>query len=197
MGLRLTCAVTLSNLSRIAWRKPVFIESAMTSVVTPAATPTTASSVTIRSTAGRFGERRYRNATSHSNVILLHRSFHPAALQPRRLPCATEEKEPLRGSRANQSAASRDDRCRRPLPQSEVIHAKEPGCNRYPLLSAILHRLFQLVRENAAPDQKGHSAPKSRSQSPSRRRRARIARSAKDHPAFASKAAKYRSENHR
>ena len=38
-GLRFTCAVTLSNRSRIASRKPVFIESAITSVVTPATTP--------------------------------------------------------------------------------------------------------------------------------------------------------------
>src|SRR3984885_4250803 len=119
MGLRFTCAVTLSNLSRIAWRKPVFIESAITSVVTPAATPTTASSVTIRNTAGRFGERRYRNATSHSNVILLHRSFHPAAsLQPRRPRYATREKELLRGLHGNRSAASPDDRCLCPRPQS-------------------------------------------------------------------------------
>ena len=48
----------------------MFIESAITSVVTPAATPITASSVTSRSTAGRFGDRRYRSATSHSNAHL-------------------------------------------------------------------------------------------------------------------------------
>ena len=80
IGFRLTCAVTLSRRSRIACRKPVFIESAITSVVTPAATPITASSVTSRSTAGRFGERRYRSATSHSNVIW----FSPAPVRRRR-----------------------------------------------------------------------------------------------------------------
>src|SRR5271155_1470524 len=132
MGLRLTCAVTLSNLSRIAWRKPVFIESAITSVVTPAATPITASSVTMRSTAGRFGERRYRNATSHSNVILLHRSFQPGpALQLRRFRFATAGKGLLRVSRENRSTTLPGDRSPRPLPQSEVIHAKAPECNRY------------------------------------------------------------------
>src|ERR1700683_1405299 len=112
MGLRLTCAVTLSNLSRIAWRNPVFIESAITSVVTPDATPTTASSVTIRSTAGRFGERRYRSATSHSNVILLHRSSQPAALQARRLRGGTAEKGLLHGSHENRLATLRGGRCR-------------------------------------------------------------------------------------
>src|SRR5258708_30029142 len=43
------------------------MESAMTSVATPAATPITENSVTRRSTAGRYGERRYRPATNHSN----------------------------------------------------------------------------------------------------------------------------------
>jgi hypothetical protein len=47
----------------------VFMESAMTKVVTPAATPTMASSVTIRKTAGRLGDLKYRSATNHSNVI--------------------------------------------------------------------------------------------------------------------------------
>ena len=46
----------------------MFIESTITSVVTPAAIPITASSVTIRSTAGRFGERvspRYQPFETH------------------------------------------------------------------------------------------------------------------------------------
>src|SRR6202451_2692750 len=95
MGLRLTCAVTLSNLSRIAWRNPGFIETQISIVVTRDPPPPAASSVPIRSTAGRFGERRYRNATSHSNVILLHRSFQPAARQARRPPCAAAGKQLL------------------------------------------------------------------------------------------------------
>src|SRR5271169_4648314 len=153
MGLRLTCAVTLSNLSRIAWRKPVFIESAITSVVTPAATPITASSVTMRSTAGRFGERRYRNATSHSNVILLHRLFPPdPALQLRRLRFAITEKGLLRESRENRSIALPGDRSPRPLPQSAAIHGTKPECNRCLLPLGIPNRPFPLASENAAPD---------------------------------------------
>src|ERR1700677_1020913 len=169
MGLRLTCAVTLSNLLRIAWRNPVFIESAITSVVTPDATPTTASSVTIRSTAGRFGERRYRNATSHSNVILFHRSFQPAARQARRLRCVAAEKGLLHGSRGNRLATLPGGRCRRLRRRSAATHAKARECNRCPLPWVIPGRLFQLVRESAPLDRKDHSAPKSRSQVPSPR----------------------------
>ena len=69
----------------------MFIESAITSVVTPAATPITASSVTIRSTAGRFGERRYRSATSHSKLICFCRprfDSRPRRLRSRPIPRA-------------------------------------------------------------------------------------------------------------
>ena len=66
---RFTCAVTPSSRSCRVLRKPLFIASAITSVATPAATPTTASSVTSRSTAGLFGDRRYRRATSQANLI--------------------------------------------------------------------------------------------------------------------------------
>src|ERR1700691_6286516 len=169
MGFRYTCAVTLSSLSRIAWRKPVFIESAMTNVVTPAATPITASSVTIRSTAGRFGERRYRSATSHSNVILLHRSSQPAALQARRLRCEAAEKGLLHGSHENRLATLRGGRCPRLRRRSAATHAKAREYNRCPLPWVIPGRLSQLVRESAPLDRKDHSAPKSRSQVPSPR----------------------------
>src|SRR5580692_5935618 len=43
------------------------MESAITSVATPAATPRIENKVTSRSTAGRYGERKYRRATNHSN----------------------------------------------------------------------------------------------------------------------------------
>jgi len=39
----------------------------MTSVATPAATPNTENAVTKRNTAGRYGDRKYRLATNHSN----------------------------------------------------------------------------------------------------------------------------------
>src|SRR6202453_5479577 len=169
MGLRVACGVTLTNLSGIAWRNPVFIESAITSVVTPDAPPTTASSVTIRSTAGRFGERRYRNATSHSNVILFHRSFQPAARQARRLRCVAAEKGLLHGSRGNRLATLPGGRCRRLRRRWAATHAKAREYNRCPLPWVIPGRLFQLVRESAPLDRKDHSAPKSRSQVPSPR----------------------------
>src|SRR5580704_8661984 len=124
MGFRFTCAVTLSSRSRIAWRNPVFMDSAITNVVTPAATPTTASSVTIRNTAGRLGERKYRSATSHSNVILLHRSFQrPRALQPQLPRYATAGKAPLRGLRGNWLTALRGGRCPLLHQPSAAIHA--------------------------------------------------------------------------
>src|SRR5215470_2974502 len=64
-----TCAVTPSNRSWRVSRNPVFIASAITSVATPAATPITEKAVTKRKTAGRYGDRRYRLATNHSNRI--------------------------------------------------------------------------------------------------------------------------------
>src|SRR5258708_40375946 len=45
------------------------MESAITSVATPAATPIIENSVTNRRTAGRYGDRRYRCATNHSKRI--------------------------------------------------------------------------------------------------------------------------------
>src|SRR6266446_9755982 len=63
------CAVTPSSRSCSVSRKPVFIESAITSVATPAATPIIENRVTSRSTAGRYGDRKYRCATNHSNRI--------------------------------------------------------------------------------------------------------------------------------
>src|ERR1700674_2931358 len=65
--VRETCAVTPNKRSCSVSRNPVFIESAITSVVTPAATPITENSVTRRRTAGRYDECRYRCATNHSN----------------------------------------------------------------------------------------------------------------------------------
>src|SRR4029077_13036354 len=62
-----TCAVTPNKRSCSVSRNPVFIESATTSVVTPAATPVTENSVTRRRTAGRYDEFKYRCATNHSN----------------------------------------------------------------------------------------------------------------------------------
>jgi hypothetical protein len=47
------CAVTPSNRSCNVSRNPVFMDNAITSVATPAATPTIENSVTSRSTAGR------------------------------------------------------------------------------------------------------------------------------------------------
>src|SRR5580700_4029332 len=61
------CAFTPRRRSCSVSRNPVFIESAITSVATPAATPTTENAVTKRNTAGRYGDRRYRLATNHSN----------------------------------------------------------------------------------------------------------------------------------
>ena len=46
------------------------MDSAITSVATPAATPRIENSVTSRSTAGRYGERKYRRATNHSNRMV-------------------------------------------------------------------------------------------------------------------------------
>src|SRR5271155_992219 len=63
------CAVTPSNRSCNVSRNPVFIDNAITSVATPAATPTIENSVTSRSTAGRYGDRKYLRATNHSNRI--------------------------------------------------------------------------------------------------------------------------------
>src|SRR6266478_5536041 len=65
-----TCAVTPSKRSCSVSRKPVFIARAITSVATPAATPITENAVTRRSTAGRYGDRKYRLATNHSNFML-------------------------------------------------------------------------------------------------------------------------------
>src|SRR5579859_4085021 len=64
-----TCAVTPSSRSCSVSRNPVFMDSAITSVATPAATPITENAVTSRSTAGRYGDRRYLRATNHSNFI--------------------------------------------------------------------------------------------------------------------------------
>src|SRR6266849_3289973 len=64
-----TCAVTPSSRSCSVSRKPVFIDNAITSVATPAETPSTEKAVTRRNTAGRYGDRRYRLATNHSNRI--------------------------------------------------------------------------------------------------------------------------------
>src|SRR6266481_2795660 len=63
------CAVTPSKRSCSVSRNPVFIASAITSVATPAITPRMLNAVTSRSTAGRFGDRKYRRATNHSNRI--------------------------------------------------------------------------------------------------------------------------------
>src|SRR6266404_4042494 len=65
-----TCAVTPSKRSCSVSRKPVFIARAITSVATPAATPITENAVTRRSAAGRYGDRKYRLATNHSNFML-------------------------------------------------------------------------------------------------------------------------------
>src|SRR6266446_4758478 len=65
-----TCAVTPSKRSCSVSRKPVFIARAITSVATPAATPITENAVTRRNTAGRYGDRKYRLATNHSNLML-------------------------------------------------------------------------------------------------------------------------------
>src|ERR1700737_2626329 len=65
-----TCAVTPSKRSCSVSRNPVFIDRAITRVATPAATPITENAVTKRSTAGRYGDRRYRLATNHSNFML-------------------------------------------------------------------------------------------------------------------------------
>src|SRR6266404_5995598 len=65
-----TWAVTPSRRSCSVSRNPVFIASAITNVATPAATPITENAVTRRSTAGRYGDRKYRLATNHSNFML-------------------------------------------------------------------------------------------------------------------------------
>src|ERR1700738_957467 len=67
---RETCEVTPSKRSCNVSRNPVFMAKAMTKVATPAATPTTENAVTKRSTAGRYGDRKYRLATNHSNFML-------------------------------------------------------------------------------------------------------------------------------
>src|SRR5277367_5443098 len=64
------CAVTPSKRSCSVSRNPVFMDNAITNVATPAATPTTENSVTSRSTAGRYGDRKYLRATNHSNRIV-------------------------------------------------------------------------------------------------------------------------------
>src|SRR5713101_3437444 len=61
-----TCAVTPSKRSCSVSRNPVFIARAITSV----ATPITENAVTRRSTVGRYGDRKYRLATNHSNFML-------------------------------------------------------------------------------------------------------------------------------
>src|SRR5260221_14476687 len=65
-----TWAVTPSRRSCRVSRNPVFIAKAITNVATPAATPITENAVTRRSTAGRYGDRKYRLATNHSNFML-------------------------------------------------------------------------------------------------------------------------------
>src|SRR5258708_16084534 len=65
-----TCAVTPSKGSWSVSGRPVFMARAITSVATPAATPITENAVTRRSTAGRYGDRKYRLATNHSNFML-------------------------------------------------------------------------------------------------------------------------------
>src|ERR1700682_5918426 len=65
-----TCAVTPNKRSCNVSRNPVFIARAITNVATPAATPITENAVTRRSTAGRYGDRKYRLATNHSNFML-------------------------------------------------------------------------------------------------------------------------------
>src|ERR1700676_950713 len=86
-----TCAVTPSRRSCNVSRKPVFIESAITNVATPAATPTTEKSVTKRKTAGRYGDLRYRRATNHSNgIVETYSDFTEAVASPSALasgPC--------------------------------------------------------------------------------------------------------------
>src|SRR5271165_6070159 len=68
-----TCAVTPNNRSCSVSRNPVFIDSAITSVATPAATPRIENKVTSRRTAGRYGDRKYRRATNHSNRMVVSR----------------------------------------------------------------------------------------------------------------------------
>src|SRR5208283_1823486 len=63
------CAVTPKSFSWRVSRNPLFIASAITSVATPALTPTIENSVTSRSTAGRLGDRRYLRATNHANPM--------------------------------------------------------------------------------------------------------------------------------
>ena len=63
------CAVTPSNRSCNVSRNPLFIASAITSVATPAATPTMEKTVTSRKIAGRCGDLRYLFATNHSKLI--------------------------------------------------------------------------------------------------------------------------------
>jgi len=79
-------ALSMGRPSRLVLQKqrekPVFMDNAITKVATPAATPTTENSVTSRSTAGRYGDRRYRCATNHSNRIVFGRI--------RYAPCASE-----------------------------------------------------------------------------------------------------------
>src|SRR5258708_8596130 len=65
-----TWAVTPSRRSCRVSRNPVFIAKAITNVATPAATPITENAVTRRSTAGRYGDRKYRLAPNHSNFML-------------------------------------------------------------------------------------------------------------------------------
>src|ERR1700675_302730 len=134
MGLRFTCAVTPSSRSRMACRKPVFIDKAITNVVTPAATPTTASSVTIRKTAGRFGDRKYRNATSHSNVISSQGLLWNLLRGVRRTLYATTERVQPRVSHGNPSAASPAGRFPRLPRQWAAAREKAREYNPCPLL---------------------------------------------------------------
>src|SRR5271154_5330388 len=199
------CAVTLSSRSRIAWRNPVFIESAITRVVTPAATPITASKVTMRNTAGRFGDRRYRSATSHSKLISLCRliHFHPQLrTQPRRrqqhpaIPRAAMGTAPLRVSHANPSAASPTDQCPRLRLPSAAGRAPAHECNPCPLLSALLAHPFPPARENAVPVRMDRSTPKIHGPLPPPPQKARSALSGTGHQVSVLKAAKSPSESH-
>src|ERR1700737_4053216 len=70
-----TWAVTPSRRSCSVSRNPVFIARAITNVATPAPTPITENAVTRRSTVGRYGDRRYRLATNHSNFMLAPSGF--------------------------------------------------------------------------------------------------------------------------
>src|ERR1700730_1874429 len=99
-----TCAVTPSRRSCSVSRKPVFIDKATTSVATPAPTPNTERAVTRRKTAGRYGDRRYRLATNHSNRIEREEYVKRRVLRKQSLPSTPDvaaETGSRRGSTAN------------------------------------------------------------------------------------------------